>query len=170
MLVVFGGLPGTGKTTLARRVAEETAAAYLRVDAIEAALGRAGISREQPTGLAAYVVAHAVAEGCLAVGGSVVIDAVNPVEAARDGWRHLAQRVGKPLRVIEVVCSDVVEHRRRVEAREPDLEGHVVPGWSDVEEREYEPWQEPRLVVDTCTEETDESVARILDYVFVAAS
>jgi len=169
MLVVFGGLPGTGKTTLARRVAEEVAAAYLRVDAIEAALVRAGISRDQPTGLAAYVVAHAVAEGCLAVCRSVVVDAVNPVEAARDGWRQLADRAGKPLRVIEVVCSDVAEHRRRIETRESDLDGLVVPGWSDVEEREYEPWREPRLVVDTSAERIDESVPRILVYLAGAA-
>lgn len=34
MLVVFGGLPGTGKTTLARPVAEKLSAAYRGVDAI----------------------------------------------------------------------------------------------------------------------------------------
>ena len=145
------------------------AAAYLRVDAIEAALVRAGISRDRPTGLAAYVVAHAVSEACLVVRRSVVVDAVNPVEAAREGWRRLAERVGSSLRVIEVVCSDVVEHRRRVEARESDLEAHVVPGWSDVEEREYEQWREPRLVVDTSAEATDESVARILAYLAIPA-
>ena len=30
-LIVFGGLPGTGKTTLARAVAEEHSATYLRI-------------------------------------------------------------------------------------------------------------------------------------------
>jgi predicted kinase len=43
MLIVFGGLPGVGKTALARAVAQELAAAYLRVDAIEAAMRRAGL-------------------------------------------------------------------------------------------------------------------------------
>ena len=165
MLVVFGGLPGTGKTTLAQAVSQELSAAYVRVDAIESALGRAGIARDQPMGLAAYAVAHAVAEGCLRTGARVVVDAVNPVEAAREGWRQLADRTGKALRVVEVVCPDAVEHRRRVESRESDLEGYAVPTWADVEAREYEPWHEPRLVVDTCAEPADDCVARILDYV-----
>src|SRR3954453_18682463 len=117
MLIGFGGLPGVGKTALAAAVAERLAAAYLRVDAIEAALWRAGVARDQPTGLAAYVVAHAIAEGSLAAGARVVVDAVNPVEEARRGWRDLAHRLSSPLRMIEVVCLDEAEHRRRVEAR-----------------------------------------------------
>jgi predicted kinase len=124
-------------------------AAYVRIDALEAAMWRAGIAREQPTGLAAYVVAEAVAEGCLRAGSSVVVDAVNAVETARQAWRDLAARTGEPLRVIEVVCSDAAEHRRRVEGRSADLEGHYVPTWAQVVAREYEPWHESRLVVDT---------------------
>ena len=37
MLIVFGGLPGSGKTTLSRSLAAELHAAHLRVDLIEAA-------------------------------------------------------------------------------------------------------------------------------------
>jgi predicted kinase len=149
MLVVFGGLAGTGKTTLAQAIAAGRAAAYIRIDAIEAAMWRAGVSRSEPTGLAAYVVADAIAEGSLRAGTPVVVDAVNPVEAARRGWRALSARTGAPLYVIEVVCSDRAEHRRRVEQRQGDLEGLSVPTWADVLAREYEPWHEPRLVVDT---------------------
>jgi predicted kinase len=165
MLIVFGGLPGVGKTALARAVAERLGAVYLRVDAIEAALWRAGVARDQPTGLAAYVVAHTVAEGSLEAGGPVVVDAVNPVEDARRGWRDLAHRLAKPLRVIEVVCLDEPEHRRRVELRTADLEGHVVPTWSDVQDREYEPWDERRLTVDTATASPTECLAQVLEYV-----
>jgi len=147
--VVLGGLPGSGKTTVGRPVAELLTAAYVRVDALEAAMWRAGIAREQPTGLAAYMVAEAVAEGCLRAGASVVVDAVNAVEVARQVWRDLAVRTHKPLRFIEVVCSDQAEHRRRVEARSADLEGHYVPTWDEVVQREYEPWRDQRLVVDT---------------------
>jgi predicted kinase len=132
MLVVFGGLPASGKTTISRTVAETLTAAYVRVDAIEAAMWRAGIPREQPTGLAAYVVGEAVAERCLHAGSSVVVDAVNAVEAARQTWRDLAAGTHKPLRVIEVICSDAAEHRRRVEARSVDLERHYVPARADV--------------------------------------
>jgi predicted kinase len=40
MLIIFGGLPGVGKTTLAKAVAREWEAVYLRVDTIEQALTR----------------------------------------------------------------------------------------------------------------------------------
>jgi hypothetical protein len=60
-------------------------------------------------------------------------------------------------------CSDSREHRRRVERRRPDLEGHAVPTWNEVLAREYEPWTEPRLVVDSCAPRP-ESIDRIREY------
>src|SRR5262245_51752649 len=149
VLIVFGGLPATGKTTLSRLVAQDLSATCLRIDMIEAAMWRSGIAPEQPTGLAAYVVANALADAQLSLGGTVVVDAVNPVEEARAAWRGLAARHGVRLRLCEVVCSDRDEHRRRVEKRESDLAGLKVPTWDDVIKREYEPWTEPRLIVDT---------------------
>jgi hypothetical protein len=51
---------------------------------------RAGVTRDEPTGPAAKVVANAVADASLRAGADVVVDAVNPVEAARAGRRLLA--------------------------------------------------------------------------------
>ena len=164
MLVVLGGLPGTGKTTIARALCERLGAAHVRIDAIETAMWRAGIAREQPTGIGSYAVAEAVAESCLRVGTPVVVDAVNPVEAARRAWRDLAARADAPLRVVEVICPDEDEHRRRLEVREADLEGAGMPTWEDVAVRDYDPWDEPRLVVDT-REPLDACVAQIEQYV-----
>ena len=134
---------------MSRLVAQDLPATWLRIDLIEAAMWRSGIAREEPTGLAAYVVANALADAQLSLGATVVVDAVNPVEEARRGWRELTARHGIRLRLCEVVCSDRDEHRRRVERRESDLDGLKVPTWDDVIKREYEPWTEPRLTVDT---------------------
>jgi predicted kinase len=139
-------------------------AAWLRIDAIEAAMWRAGIEREQPTGLAAYVVAHAVAEAHLDLGSTVVVDAVNPVAEARQGWCQLATRRHVPLRMIELVCSDEQEHRRRVARRASDLNGFPVPTWEQVQGRHYEPWHEPRCTIDTC-EPFDLCISRVLQLV-----
>jgi predicted kinase len=162
VLVVFGGLPGTGKTTLSRAVAEALGAVWLRIDAIEAAILRSGSA--EPIGPAGYTVAKAIAGPNLALGLAVVVDAVNPLEITRRSWRELAAWSGVPLRVVEVVCGDAREHRRRVERRSADIEGLVVPTWRQVLDREYEPWTEPRLTVDTAAEDGDQ-VRRILDYV-----
>ena len=60
-LVVFGGLPGTGKTTIAKDVARRTGAVYLRIDTIEQAVRSANVLAGD-IGPAGYVVANGVAE------------------------------------------------------------------------------------------------------------
>jgi predicted kinase len=150
VLVVFVGRPGTGKTTLAQLAAAELAAAHLRIDAIEAAILRSGFGTP-PLGPVGYAVAHEVASCCVQVGTPVVVDAVSGVPAARAGWVTLAAGISTPLRVIEVVVTDPVEHRRRVENRTSDITGLVVPTWAQVTALPYEPWNTtrdgPRLLV-----------------------
>lgn len=147
--MVFAGLPGSGKSVLARGVANAIGATYLRIDTIESAIVSALMPyRDNPVG---YVVAERVAADQLAAGRDVVADAVNGVAAARAGWVALAARNGAALRFVEVRCSDVTEHRRRVEAREPEMPGHGVPTWEQVLRRGYEPWPPElsgRIVID----------------------
>lgn len=92
-----------------------------------------------------YVVAERVAADQLAAGRDVVADAVNAVAEARAGWVAVAARTGAALRFVEVRCSDIAEHRRRVEGREAEtsgdgVSGQRVPTWAQVLGRRYEPW------------------------------
>ncbi|HTF74367.1 MAG TPA: hypothetical protein VK620_08525, partial [Bradyrhizobium sp.] len=61
------------------------------IDAIEAAMWRAGLAKTE-IGVAAYEVAQALADEQLRLRHSVIVDAVNPVEAPRAAWRNLAAK------------------------------------------------------------------------------
>jgi predicted kinase len=147
-LFVLAGLPGVGKSTLARALAREHGAMWLRVDTVEAALLTSGIGRSFATGLAAYVAAERVARDQLEIGRSVVLDAVNGVPEARQMWRALARATRARRIVIELRLADRAEHRRRVEARAPPTPPLPKPTWAQVVAREYLPWEEPIVAVD----------------------
>src|SRR3954451_24857981 len=110
VLAVFAGLPGVGKSTLAERVAAELPAAVLPVDTVDFTMQRYEVTETRP-GYAAYGIVAALAEVQLRIGHHVIIDAVNPVKAARQLWVELAERLGVPLRVVEVVCLEDAEQR-----------------------------------------------------------
>jgi predicted kinase len=158
MLIVFSGLPGVGKTMIARELARTIGAVHLRIDSIEQALRRAGRSVEGE----GYDIAYAVAEDNLRVGRTVIGDCVNPWSLTRGAWRSVAERAGVATLDVEIVCSDAAEHRRRVESREPDVAGHALPTWEDVVERVYHAWDRDRLVVDTAACEVGAGVGAIV--------
>ena len=160
MLIVFGGLPGTGKTTLARMIARERSATYLRIDTIEQAL-RAPEMRAVEVGPGGYLVAYALAEENLRLGRTVVADSVNPLAVTRDRWRAVAEMAALPIVEIEVICSDIKEHRRRVETRSVDIPGLTPPTWRQVVAHDYEPWNRSRLILDTAGRSPEAVLAEV---------
>lgn len=160
MLIVFSGLPGTGKTTIAKALAVQTGAVYLRIDTIEQAIRDAGVL-VQGVGSSGYQVANALALSNLALGQRVVVDCVNPVAESRQAWRETALRAGMPLVNIQVVCSDPREHQRRVETRTGDIPGLTPPTWQSVLAHEYEPWQASPFTVDTAHVSPNEALTMI---------
>ena len=157
MLIVMSGLPGVGKTTVSRALARAIGAVHLRIDSIEQALRASGIRVEGE----GYDVAYVVAADNLALGRTVVADCVNPWPLTRAAWRTVAARAGVRALEVELVCSDEVEHRRRAESRVADIDGHQLPTWKDVVERDYRPWDTPRLVIDTARLSAADAVSMI---------
>jgi predicted kinase len=162
MLVILSGLPGSGKTTIARALAERLGGTYIRLDTIEQALRNSGMLRDE-VGPAGYMVAYGIAEDNLRLGRTVIADSVNPILITREAWRQVAQRAAVPAIEVEVICSDRVEHRRRVETRQTDIEGHVNPTWDEVVTRSYDNWGPGPVVVDTALKAVDDIVTELAD-------
>ncbi len=163
MLIVFGGLPASGKTTLSHALAKRLAAVHVRVDTIEHAL-RAGQPPIKDIGPTGYLIAHAVAADNLRLGHVVIADSVNPLPVTREAWRAVAAQAGVAAVEVETVCSDGDEHRRRVETRTVDIAGFVPPTWNEVAARDYRPWPEADLVVDTSGRAIDDCLAELLAF------
>ncbi|WP_309342348.1 AAA family ATPase [Actinomyces oris] len=170
-LTVVGGLPAVGKTTVCREVLRLQATsqspgrlpAWLRIDSIEQALRD---SDEMLPGMpadAGYYVAAAVARDLLTSGGEVLVECVNPLSLTRRLWEETASALGCRFLAVEIVCSDKAEHRRRVQQRVSDIEGLELPDWRAVERRDYAPWPEADLHLDTARLTATEAARAIVD-------
>ena len=157
-LVILSGLPGVGKTTIARELGVALSAVHVRIDSIEQALRNAGLTVDEH----GYRVAYAVAEDNLRLGRTVIADCVNPWPLTRREWEAVASRAAARALSVELVCSDIDEHKRRVESRSPDIDRHRVPTWSEVMAHDYRPWDSDRLVVDTARLNVPQSVQAIV--------
>ena len=159
-LYILSGLPGSGKTTVARRLVKRLRAVHVRVDTIEQGLRDLCGWKAQGEG---YRLAYRIAKDNLRAGVSVVADSVNPWHLTRKEWAETAIGVGAAYVNIEIMCSDPATHRARVETRAGDIPGLRLPTWEEVTARDYQPWQENRLRLDTAGEDVDASVARLLE-------
>lgn len=164
VLVSIGGLPATGKTTVARTLAAQLRAAYVRIDSIETAIGRAEGRFRQTNGWdlpPGYAIGYDVATDQLRNGLDVVAESVNPLRVSRDAWLDAGLAAGARVVEVEVVCSDVEEHRRRAEGRILDIAGLTNPTWQQITNREYDAWERDRVVIDTAILSIGES-ARLI--------
>jgi predicted kinase len=160
MLIVFSGLPASGKSSIARMLALKLGAIWLRIDSIEQAIRESGVS---PGSLndAGYRAGYALAEDNLRLGRTIIGDSVNPWMLTRNAWRDVGLRVGARVVEIETICSDIEEHRRRVETRANEIPGLILPDWEAVIGRDYHAWDRDHMTIDTAGRSIAASVGSI---------
>ena len=154
ILFILSGLPASGKSTLAKLIAKEYNAVYLRIDTIEQGLRDLCDFDVEGEG---YRLSYRIAIDNLKLGNNVVSDSCNPINLTRREWEEVADKNNSVFVNIEIVCSDKVEHRRRVEKRENEEEGLRLPIWQEVETREYHSWENERVIIDTANKTIEEN-------------
>ncbi len=165
-LIVFSGVPGSGKSSLA----DATGAALgIPVFAIDWLLGSltpfGGYHLDDSWGMG-YELLTTLALRQLQLGQSAILDSPAEETVVRDRWRSLAAGAGSDFRVIVCVCPDEAEHKRRLVGRQRGIPGWHNPGnWANAQRRlaAFPPWADEVLTVDTTRPQAD-TLAAILEY------
>lgn len=159
-LVMMSGLPGSGKSTLSRLLAARTGAELLRVDVFEQDL-RNTHGQDFDVGAMGYRQGYDLAAHYLAAGKDVIADAVNAVEAARQGWRDVASAAGAGMTEVELVCSATEEVRDRLRTRDTGIDG-LAPVEPDAAlSRHWERNPKAQIRLDTAGRTVGESLAEL---------
>ena len=152
-LVIFSGLPGAGKSTLAEAIGRKFGFPVFAKDWLEATLVRSELMptrQEKSLGFAGYELLTMLAGRQLMLGQSVILDSVAASQTIRRTWQQLSDQFGADWYVIECICSDESFHRSRLQDRKRNIPGWHELEWSEVERVKgyYVPWEEDRLVLD----------------------
>jgi predicted kinase len=152
-LILFSGLPGTGKSSLAEAVGKHLSIPVFAKDWLEASLLRSEMiasNPDKPLGSAGYELLTTLAERQFVLHQSVILDSVAGTQSIRDTWSQLCEQYQADWRVIECICSDESLHRSRLVKRQRNIPGWYELEWADVEKakQSYHPWEGKRLVLD----------------------
>jgi predicted kinase len=166
-LIVFSGLPDTGKSTLAESLGSDVGIPVFAKDRLEATLLRSGLTSvdgAKSLGFVGLELLTARAERQLMLGQSVILDSVASIRSVRDSWHRFAEQYGAYWHVIECICSDETPHRSQLKDRKRNIPGWHQLEWSAVERvRRYHLPEEEHLVFDM-VHPFDENVLKARKY------
>jgi len=167
-LIIFAGLPGSGKSTFADYASTKLGIPIIAKDWVEAAMLRHGITKDMGSGSAAYDVLISLAEEQLQRNIPIILDSVSGSASLRKTWHKIAEKHGAELLVVECLCSDETTHRSRLEARKRHIDGWPELTWDDVlkVKANYAEWEKAdrnRLTLDSM-DNFEDNAAKLLAY------
>lgn len=167
-LIIFSGLPGTGKSTLAEALGRQFNIPVFAKDWLEAVLLRNGLQPDKngkSLGYVGYELLTVLAERQLMLGQSVILDSVASIQTIRYTWKELAVKYEADWCIIECICSDEFLHRERLSTRKRNIPGWHELEWAEVERVKgyYQPWDEKRLILDMM-HPIAENIIRVVSY------
>jgi predicted kinase len=163
-LLLLSGLPGTGKSFLARKIAQELPCVIVEGDFVRKTLtdGRPDYTAHESSFI--HRVSHKVIEQLLDEGRNTIHDATNLAEKHRERLYHVATRTRAKLVIVRTIASEAIVRERlaqRFSRRDPfDLSDADWDVYRQLQ-TEIEPVARAHLVVDT-NAGMNEAVRRIL--------
>lgn len=142
-LVVFGGVPGSGKSAVAEQVGAALDASVFSVDWMMGAMSPFGMNHRTDLMSVGVELLTTLAFRELVAGRSAIIDTPSEDVAGRVRLQSLATAAGATFMAVVCVCSDPALHRQRVEGRQRGIPGWADAGeWSNVTSRlaDFPPW------------------------------
>jgi predicted kinase len=168
-VIIFAGLPGTGKSTLAERVARTILTPVFSSDWLMGGLkpahaALAKLDRSDFLAASFGLLRTLVIRQLMLDQSAIVEEVMDDTQFVL--WRDTADEFAARLSVIECVCSDEAMHRARIEGRTRGIPGWHEIDWDHVERMRAEipPLTADRLIVDAM-ESVETNLRRVLDYI-----
>lgn len=147
-LILVCGLPGTGKTTVAKKIADETGSFVFNTDIVRKELFEKPRYTDKEKELV-YKLLFEMAEKFLKSAKNVVLDGTFYKKELRERVRKIARKAKSDFHVVEVKCEEKI-----LKGRMGKRKKEKTPSDADFEvykkiKKEYEPIRDKHFVVDT---------------------
>lgn len=162
-IIIIGGIPCTGKTTVANALSKKINASVFTKDILEAAIVRSGIVSTKELQGVGYELLAVLAQNEIDFGRSVILDCISSSRSIKHYWGGI---VTEKTRYIECVCSNKELHKTRIESRVRGIPGWYEITWKDILkiQKTYQPSSENRLILDAI-DDLDSNIERAFEHV-----